>query len=255
MTRATHFPFYPSDWLGGVAGMKPAEVGVYINIIAMIYDAGGPIKLDEARLARRMCCPLVTFRAILDALVDDEKLTIRDGFVSQLRAEIELEKLGQKRLSASASAASRWQEKPNKTTGEGMRTHSERNANQNQSQNHKKDIDKSISKEKRGTRISEDWKPSQDDFNQALQMGLTVEQVDNEANKFRDYWIGVPGAKGVKLNWSATWRNRCRDVVEWGSKQTRGSNTYRNGSESTSLSGEAVRVAKEFAGHRNDRRA
>jgi hypothetical protein len=108
---------------------------------------------------------------------------------------------------------------------------------------------------KRGTRISENWQPSQDDFNQALQMGLTVEQVDNEANKFRDYWIGVPGAKGVKLNWSATWRNRCRDVVEWGSKQTRGSNTYRNGSESTSLSGEAVRVAKEFAGHRNDRRA
>ena len=113
----------------------------------------------------------------------------------------------------------------------------------------------SISSNKRGTRISEDWQPSQDDYNQALSMGLTVEQVDNEANKFRDYWIGVPGAKGVKLNWSATWRNRCRDVVEWGSKQTRGSNTYRNGSESTSLSGEAVRVAKEFAGNRDDGRA
>jgi hypothetical protein len=187
----------------------------------------------------------VTFRAILDALVDDEKLTIRDGFVSQLRAEIELEKLGQKRLSASASAASRWQEKPNKTTGDGMRTHSERNANQNQSQNHKKDIDKSISKEKRGTRISEDWKPSQDDFNQALQMGLTVEQVDNEANKFRDYWIGVPGAKGVKLNWSATWRNRCRDVVEWRSGKASKPNPVRDDGKPQTFLGETLRLIKE----------
>ncbi len=66
------------------------------------------------------------------------------------------------------------------------------------------------SKEKRGSRISENWKPSQDDYNQALSMGLSVEQVDNEANKFRDYWIAKAGSGGVKLNWSATWRNWCR---------------------------------------------
>jgi hypothetical protein len=63
---------------------------------------------------------------------------------------------------------------------------------------------------KRGTRIKADWQPSQDDYNQALSMGLTVEQVDNEANKFRDYWIAKAGSGGVKLNWSATWRNWCR---------------------------------------------
>ena len=31
------------------------------------------------------------------------------------------------------------------------------------------------------------------------------------AAKFRDYWIGVPGAKGRKLDWPATWRNFARD--------------------------------------------
>ena len=28
---------------------------------------------------------------------------------------------------------------------------------------------------------------------------------------FRDYWVSVPGVKGVKLDWSATWRNWIRN--------------------------------------------
>lgn len=31
------------------------------------------------------------------------------------------------------------------------------------------------------------------------------------ATKFRDYWAGVPGARGRKLDWPATWRNFVRD--------------------------------------------
>lgn len=31
------------------------------------------------------------------------------------------------------------------------------------------------------------------------------------ADKFRDYWLGVPGAKGRKLDWPATWRNFVRN--------------------------------------------
>ncbi|WP_424807696.1 hypothetical protein [Rhodococcus sp. 27YEA15] len=31
-----------------------------------------------------------------------------------------------------------------------------------------------------------------------------------ELRIFRDYWIAQPGAKGVKLDWDATWRNWVR---------------------------------------------
>lgn len=31
------------------------------------------------------------------------------------------------------------------------------------------------------------------------------------ADKFRDYWLGVPGAKGRRLDWPATWRNFVRN--------------------------------------------
>ncbi len=34
---------------------------------------------------------------------------------------------------------------------------------------------------------------------------------ESVADKFRDYWISQPGQKGVKLDWSATWRNWVRN--------------------------------------------
>lgn len=35
---------------------------------------------------------------------------------------------------------------------------------------------------------------------------------------FHDYWIGVSGAKGVKLDWFATFRNHVRGIPEWKQK-------------------------------------
>ena len=33
--------------------------------------------------------------------------------------------------------------------------------------------------------------------------------------EFVDYWAGVPGSKGVKLDWPGTWRNWIRRRQEW----------------------------------------
>jgi hypothetical protein len=44
----------------------------------------------------------------------------------------------------------------------------------------------------------------------ALDLGLDPERV---SERFRDYWRGRPGAGGLKVDWSATWRNWCREDV------------------------------------------
>lgn len=59
----------------------------------------------------------------------------------------------------------------------------------------------------RGSRLPPEWTPSPEDAGFAAGLGL---DPDNAAAEFRDYWFGVPGAKGVKLDWSATFRNSCR---------------------------------------------
>lgn len=71
----------------------------------------------------------------------------------------------------------------------------------------------SKTKETKGTRLDPGWNPSEDDLAFARNAGLAEYQITNEVASFIDYWIGVPGAKGIKLTWSATWRNRIRMVA------------------------------------------
>ena len=61
----------------------------------------------------------------------------------------------------------------------------------------------------KGTRLSEDWQLPEDWRNWAILKRPDID-VDEEAEIFRDYWIAIPGQKGVKLNWQATWRNWVR---------------------------------------------
>jgi len=61
----------------------------------------------------------------------------------------------------------------------------------------------------RGTRLPADWQPSAEDRQFAESVGLDPWEA---AAEFRDYWVGAPGAKGLKADWPATFRNRCREV-------------------------------------------
>ncbi|MBU6189481.1 MAG: helix-turn-helix domain-containing protein [Betaproteobacteria bacterium] len=61
---------------------------------------------------------------------------------------------------------------------------------------------------RRGSRLPTDWWPSSAD--QDFARSLSVDPVIT-ADSFRDYWHARPGAGGVKLDWSATWRNWCRN--------------------------------------------
>jgi hypothetical protein len=41
-------------------------------------------------------------------------------------------------------------------------------------------------------------------------LGWTINETFDEALVFRDYWLAVPGPKGKKTDWEATWRNWIR---------------------------------------------
>ncbi|MFN9115505.1 MAG: hypothetical protein ACK5XN_36070, partial [Bacteroidota bacterium] len=81
-------------------------------------------------------------------------------------------------------------------------------------QDRKKDIDgdsliRRASREKQATRYPEDFAPEEN-------QDIPPEVVAREGPKFADYWRGVPGARGRKLDWQATWRNWCRKAMENG---------------------------------------
>lgn len=69
---------------------------------------------------------------------------------------------------------------------------------------------KTASSSSRGTRLPDDWKPEPKDVDFAISLSLDANKLLDE---FRDYWRSIPGYRGTKLDWPATWRNRCRDVA------------------------------------------
>lgn len=62
-----------------------------------------------------------------------------------------------------------------------------------------------------GTRLTPDWKPSEEDLDFARKLRPDLRVSDEEA-KFRDYWIAQPGSKGRKEDWSAAWRYWIRNA-------------------------------------------
>lgn len=69
----------------------------------------------------------------------------------------------------------------------------------------------SDAKQRRGTRWSDADIVPGDWIEWAQVHGLTREAALSESERFCDYWIAIPGTKGVKLNWQATWRNWIRN--------------------------------------------
>ncbi len=67
---------------------------------------------------------------------------------------------------------------------------------------------------KRGTRLPEDWSISAELRTWVIAEGISPDLAIAEDKKFVDYWRGVPGQKGVKLDWPGTWRNWIRRAAE-----------------------------------------
>lgn len=65
---------------------------------------------------------------------------------------------------------------------------------------------------KRGTRLPTDWTPAEETQAWARSQGVS-DPCGKLLEEFRDFWVGVPGARGTKLDWDATYRNRVRQVT------------------------------------------
>lgn len=105
------FRFFPSDWLAGTSGLSAAERGVYITLLAMMYDHGGSIKRDDERLARRCGLPIVGFRRALEALIAENKILFVNGELVNERAKREFIERESYSLAQSNNASSRWKKR------------------------------------------------------------------------------------------------------------------------------------------------
>ncbi len=67
----------------------------------------------------------------------------------------------------------------------------------------------------RGCRIPAGFTPNPEDV-ATISAQCPELDIDRATVSFCDYWAAVPGAKGTKLDWRATWRNSMRQTYEMG---------------------------------------
>jgi hypothetical protein len=91
----------------------------------------------------------------------------------------------------------------------------------------------------RGSRLVQGQQIADADRDFALGQGMAPGVIATVWVEFVDYWIGIPGQRGTKLDWPATWRNRVRAV---------GTKGKRNGEPNAVMAALDRRIAQTAVG-------
>jgi hypothetical protein len=89
------------------------------------------------------------------------------------------------------------------------------------------------SQRKRGTRLADEWQPSDRCIAYALDHGMSRERIEREIERFKNYWLEKTGAGATKIGWEGTWKNWILTATDGRHATTRNNNGRRHGSAPT----------------------
>ena len=201
MNGLPYYKAYPRDFIEGTVGM-PFEIKcAYRVVLDLIYMQGGDLPDDPRYISGLLGCSLRKWKTIREALVSAGKIQVNGEFLTNYRAVSELETLAKLQ---DKQRENRSRPNKNKDLATPRSNHTEPEPDIREEA-------KASSAKKRGSRLRDDWVLPREWGQWALSEQWPEPVIREQAEKFRDYWISVPGQKGVKLDWLATWRNWMRN--------------------------------------------
>lgn len=215
--------FYPSDFLSGTSGLSPAERGVYITLICLIYDADGPIDRDDARLSRRCGSPKAAFIRTLDSLIGEGKIVCENGVLSNKRAEKAMNDRANRMQNAAYAASQRWtaqgensEQNQGSVDAAAMRRQSGGICQPEPEPDIKTEpIGSAKKRRKPEIDMPEGWVPSVKNIDDARSKNFSDEEIRHEASRFRDYHLSK---QSRFRDWDAAWRTWLGNARKFGSR-------------------------------------
>jgi uncharacterized protein YdaU (DUF1376 family) len=189
-----YYQFHIGDYRAATSHLSNEEDLAYRRLLDMYYDTEAPIPLDTQWVSRRIRIDSNVVATVLKDMFQETPEgwfhPVCDRNLKQYIAKAETARTNGKSGGRPRKNPVGFYEEPDRKL----------------TNNHKP-----ITREKqsRGTRLPADWKPSEEEisFCKSERPDLNPMAV---ASRFRDYWIAQPGQKGVKANWTSTWRNWVR---------------------------------------------
>lgn len=214
-----YYPHHIGDYLRDTSHLSILEDGTYRRMLDIYYASEKPLPLNLSGIYRLVRAKSRDEKTAVDTVLEEFFFRTEEGWRNK-RADAEILLSKEKSEKARASAECRWTSGRN---AKAMRTHSERIANASPEQcernakamlpitNNQEPITKNQKRveRSRGSRLPPGWQPSE-----ILKAWAIKERPDLNCDltvaKFRDHWLAVPGSKGCKLDWEATFRNWVR---------------------------------------------
>lgn len=242
MSAIKHVRFYPSDWLAGTRGLTAAETGVYITLIALMYENCGPVQNDTARLARLCGTSSSAFSKIIKSLIGDGKISETQDGLFNARVEREIEFVVEKSELARNNIKTRWDKNLNKSKSDsyGRNTdelltssyklvisslHSDSAPAPQPNSDLNSEIQikpEPIAKPKTTkppkpvkTALDPNASPAADDRTYAANLGMTEATLANEWEKFK---LNHLSRQTRAVSWAMTWQTWVRNWVSYGAR-------------------------------------
>ena len=196
-----YYNFHIGDYISHTIHLSLEEDLAYRRLLDMYYDTELPIPNNIPLVSRKLRINADVVKTVLQEFFD---LT-EDGF-KNFRAENEIAEYHKfiEKQKANGSKGGRPKKSHRKPTANPDQT--QNNPNQEPITTNQKPIVKAV----KGSRLSTDFVLPEDwiAFCQTERPDLNPQKV---FDSFKDYWVAKAGAAGVKLDWTATWRNWIRN--------------------------------------------
>ena len=235
MSTAPWFPFYAADYLGDTMDLTPEQHGIYVLLLALSWrrptcSLPPDMKWIKRALASASDMHGNKFNVLVPPILDRFFARDENGDFFQKRLRKEREKSEKLSRNQRENVGKRWSRTKENNDLADTTVIPARASLQSQSQEsssfHSEDsrspslrsgdpatVEKVSKISSKGSRLPEGWQPSEALFAFGQAQGFTASEIRVVTATFGDYWRGVPGDRGRKVDWDATFRNWiCKDV-------------------------------------------
>lgn len=228
--KSPAFQHYVGDFLSHpiVALMTAQEVGAYWLLINYAWQLGElPNDLEELSIYARL--PVETFEPMWTRRIQRCFQLMGNVWI---HPHLEEEKIKHQNISKVRQKASeaRWdKQKPTKPDANALQMESSSSSSSTSLSSKEKEEIIISSKKKNGTRIPNDFHPSDEMLAWAKEKAPTLD-LSARILEFKNYWEAKSGKDATKLDWDKTFQNRILQILEYQSNKPVTNGVNGNGS-------------------------
>ena len=216
MSKAPAMPMYWDAYLADTTHLTTEEHGAYMLLIAAMWRRNGCVPDDDKDNARILGLTKAKWLKIKARLTSTISGFCANGDTITQEKLLKTWKITQEKIEKNAANGAKGGRPKASNSNDLGKANGCISVKPNESipepEPEPKKRDTSVSPKKRACALPPDWVPSDKNIDHALSKQMTQQEIDHEADRFRDYHL----AKGTTFkDWDAGWRTWVGNAIKY----------------------------------------